>query len=74
MSSYNQQSNPFHQYDTRYKPSLPQRQNAILPSWMNNNNNNTVVTFNPANYSHHNTTVTSSGQNNVPMFTTRYYK
>lgn len=28
MSGYNQQSNPFHQYDTRYKPELPQRTNG----------------------------------------------
>jgi hypothetical protein len=71
MSSYSQNSNPFHQYDTRYKPSLPQRTNAIVPNWMNSNTN--VVTFNPVNYSHHITTVTTSGPNNVPMFTTTYY-
>lgn len=29
MSGFPQQSNPFHQYDTRYKPSLPQRTNAM---------------------------------------------
>ncbi len=72
MSSYNQHSNPFHQYDTRYKPSLPQRTNACIPSWYHTNSTNTT-TFNPNNYNSHTTTVTYSGTNNIPTFTTTYY-
>ena len=71
MSGYNQQSNPFHQYNTRNKPTIPKRTDAFMPT--STNSNTTVSTFNPANYSHHKTTVTFSGPNNVPMFTTTYY-
>lgn len=70
MSSFNQNSNPFHQYDTRYKPILPERTNAFIPSWYSNNTISNTTTFNTNNYT---TTVTYSGTNNVPTFTTTYY-
>jgi hypothetical protein len=73
MSSYNQNSNPFHPYNTRNKPSLPQRTYALVPWSTNNTSSTTTSNFNPNNYNSHTTTVTYGGTNKVPLFTTTYY-
>lgn len=60
MSNYNQTSNPFHQYDTRYKPDLPVRMNANTP-W-------TTTTYNPSYNTNYSTFNNNNNTNSGPLY------